>query len=174
MENKTYKYNNVDYTLKHVTLDVLSSAAPMLAKFRKLQQKYIRDIDMSAVNVLRTRIEELELSIDQLKEGGAENNPERIAQLELKIKDAKEQFDIDEQIQGTLTLYNECIGLAMLELIGDKEMINAFLNKALVSDREAIGNIEIDFSGETTFEFVKDVVHDFFCSIAGARKISAG
>ena len=174
MENKTYKYNNVVYTLKPATLDVLSAAAPMLAKFRKLQQKYTRDIDMSVVNVLKSRIEELELSIDQLKEGGAENNPERIAQLELKIKDAKEQFDIDEQIQGTLTLYNECIGLAMLELIGDKEMINAFLNKALVSDRAAIGNIEIDFSGETTFEFVKDVVHDFFCSIAGARKISAG
>ena len=176
MENKTYKYNNVVYTLKPATLDVLSAAAPMLAKFRKLQQKYTRDIDMSVVNVLKSRIEELELSIDQLKEisGDTDNNSERIAQLESKLKEAKEQFDIDEQIQGTLTLYNECIGLAMLELIGDKEMINAFLNKALVSDREAIGNIEIDFSGETTFEFVKDVVHDFFCSIAGARKISAG
>jgi hypothetical protein len=148
----------------------------MLAKFRKLQQKYTKDIDMNAVNVLKARIEELELSIDQLKEisGDTNNNSERITQLECKLKEAKEQFEHDEQVKGAITLYNECLGIAMLELIGDKEMINAFMKTALVADCGQEGNVEIDFSGVEAFEFVKDVVHDFFCSIAGARKISAG
>ncbi len=177
MENKTYKYGNAAYRLRPLTLGVLSSAAPMLAGFAKLREKYVQDIDMTAVNEQRNRIDELELSIRQLERISGEMREapdERILGLRAKLLGAKEQFDNDKKVQCSLTLYTECLGFALLEAIGDKNMISPFLKKVLVSSAATEEEIEFDMDGEGAFDLVKDVVHDFFCSIAGPRKISAG
>ncbi len=177
MENKIYTYNNITYKLKPLTLNVLSLSVPVLVKYRKLQQKYTADINMKAVENSKLRIAELELSIDQLKENSEEpgaNKGGRIEELEQKLKIANGEFENDSELQSKLKLYNECLGLAMLELIGDARLLKPFLLNVLEPVGESSSEINIDLQEPSAVEFVKDVVPDFFALIAGARKKSAG
>jgi hypothetical protein len=180
INTKYYSYKNGNYQLKPITLDVLAGAVPMLVKFRKLQQKYTADINMKAIESARVRISELNISIKQLKqncsepETGENDINARIAELEQNLKAANELFDSDENLQSTLKLYNECLGLAMLELIGDVMLVKPFLMKVLIPVEGSSVGINVDLQEPEAVEFVRDVASDFFAHIAGARKKSAG
>ena len=58
-EIRKYKYKEIEYTLNPVTLGVLRYAAPMIAKLRKLQHEYTRDIDTDELIRNNQRINEL-------------------------------------------------------------------------------------------------------------------
>jgi len=179
MENKIYIYNNNSYNLKPITLAVLASAAPVMAKFRKLQQKYTSDINLKQIESAKKRISELETGLEQLKQNSygqetEENTGSRIEELEQKLQNAKEQFDNDYQMQSVLKLYNECLGLAMLELMGEGNLIKPFLGNVLQPVEGNSADINIDLHDPDAVGFTGDVVRDFFGLIAGYRKKSAG
>lgn len=174
MENRIYTYQNKNYKLKPLTLEVLSSAAPLLAAFRKLQAKYTCDIDITPVEKFKKRISEFELSINQLKDSNENINAAKINELEQKLKEAKDNFENDNAIQSAQKLYNECTGLAVLELLGEREMINKFMNRSLSSEDANGGEININYILAESADFVKEVTRDFFVLIAGAGIASAG
>jgi hypothetical protein len=176
-EKKIYTYKNKTYKLKPVTLEVLSSAAPLLAKFRKLQGEYTSDIDLSKVHDAKNRIIELETAIEQLKENSGNEDKEgsviRISELEQKLNEAIESFNNNDKLQSKLKLYNECTGLAMMELLGSTDVISLFLKKAICST-EGSKELVINYDDTDAIDFIREVITDFFEYIAGARKKSAG
>jgi hypothetical protein len=174
MEERIYTFKNIKYKLKPLTLAVLSAAAPMLAAFRKLVYKYTADIDMSEVNSAKERISELETAIRQTEENepGTDNN--RSIELNNSLDKAKRELQNNQYFQSALKLYNECSGLAMLELMGSKELITGFIENVVCSADGNGSKVHLDFSDKEAAEFVKDVVTDFFGCIAGRGRKRSG
>lgn len=165
---KTYTYKGKEYTAAPLNLALLASAAPMLARYRKLVSVYTEGIDTTEADAVKQRISEIETAISQLEEntGQVKEDIHNINRLKMLLKDEKLKLSTDSRASRQQKLYNECCGLAMLELIGDNDVTALFLAKAL--NLESIN--EIDLNSPEAVDLVKEIVTDFFVLMAHRGK----
>jgi len=145
----------------------MKKAAPVIAKLRRLQYEYTKDIDMADVNKAKARINELEVAKNQLTNqiGASVSDEEKtgitskINELEAKLEAAKKALETNSSFAHKIKVYNECSALAVLELFSDSELIRPAV-ESLVD-----GDIDIDFNESGTLKFLTEVFTDFFLLI---------
>lgn len=179
MDNKTYSVQGLEFTFSGNELALLNKAAPMIAKLRRLEASYMKDIDLSPVKKYQDRVNELNEAKSQLQEilsSGKNDKQEdltedeksnlsgRIEVLSGKVTDEETAFLNDKEARALVDLETEMKGFALLELITDIDFIKPVLKKLLKGDFE-----KIDFTKEDILSFVRDVITDFFVGMQNLK-----
>lgn len=157
---KVYEFGGHKFKMSPNTIGLLHLAAPVLIKYRKLEYQYTNDIDLSEVHKVNERLEELKDAIADLQEVPEDvRDIKRIEELRETLKAENEAFLNDTGLQNGIQLYNECIALAMYELITDMSLMRPLMNNILVGDIKAG---MLDYTDPAIVDFIKNVIADFF------------
>ncbi len=164
MSNKIYSYKDKSYKMAPLNLGLMNKAAPLLIKYRKLHYEYTKDIDMSRVEAIQNRIDELKTAISQV-ESGTNAGEDRLAALRSKLAEAENELNDDVSLRNLMRFYRDSEGLAMYELITDAKVVKPLLSNIMIpADSESIRDKlrEQDFNVPEIFDFIKEVLTDFF------------
>lgn len=157
---KEYKYGGHSFRLLPNTIKLLNLAAPVLIKYRKLEYQHTKDIDLTTVHEIRMRFDELKDSINDLESvPEAERDIKRIESLKETLKAEQLEFESDTSLQNGIELYNDCVALAMFELVTDISLMRPLMDNILVGDVKA-GTL--DYTDPKIVDFIKEVIADFF------------
>jgi hypothetical protein len=165
MENKIYKYKDQEYRLKNNDLELLRLAAPVLIKYRKLLHEYTKDIDLSELEYYKSKISELKTAIIQLNE---DNDDDKVKELSRNLNIAEKEFCDNTELHSLISLYSDCEGLVLLEVISDIDFIKPFIKRILTGDTS-----KLDFDDDEILNLIRDAVSDFFIITSRSRFISA-
>lgn len=165
MVNKIYKYKDQEYRLKSNDLELLRFAAPVLIKYRKLLHEYTKDIDLSELEYYQSRISELKTAISQLID---DNDDDKVKELSSKLNEEEMKFCENTELNSLMSLYSDCEGLVLLELISDIDFIKPFIKRILIGDTS-----KLNFEDEEILMLIRDAVSDFFIITSRSRFISA-
>jgi hypothetical protein len=161
----SYTYKGLQYKLKDNDLELLRLAAPMLIKYRKLLYEYTKDIDLTELEEYRTRIYDIKTAISQhINDEDDEIGKQLIRTLTI----AEKEFSDNAKIQSLMSLYADCEGLVLLEIISDINFIKPFIKRILIGDTE-----KLNFEDDEILKLIRDAVSDFFIITSRSRFISA-
>lgn len=167
---KTYKAGDLSFQMIDDELKLLNSAAPLIARLRKLSYEYTKDLDFTEEKAYKDKLQESLIALEQLRDiletGKDENDNEiteekrqeitgRITGLETKVKEIQAEFTNNIPLQNLIALKSELESYALIELLTDLSLIKPIFKKILIGDIE-----KIDWP--TAGEFVREVVTDFF------------
>jgi len=150
---KEYEYNGNKYTLKPDVLELYRDGIDLISERKKLIFEKTKGIDRSLI--LKYEKDLKNLRIEKLK---AEKRGKETTEIEKKIADLEDKYEIDSEVQSINVYVSGCIEDAMLELIMNKKLIPRIIPKLIDGD-------------ETTFNFndfvfienvVAKVILDFF------------
>jgi len=148
-----YEYNGNKYTLKPDVLELYRDGIDLISERKKLIFEKTKGIDRSLI--LKYEKDLKNLRIEKLK---AEKRGKETTEIEKKIADLEDKYEIDSEVQSINVYVSGCIEDAMLELIMNKKLIPRIIPKLIDGD-------------ETTFNFndfafienvVAKVILDFF------------
>lgn len=171
---QTIKYKGTEFQIRENTLLIKESAVPLLVKYRKLQLEYLDDFDTSLIDEYEDKIKTFETAIEQVKnnlELNQYNSEDKRKEDELylesteqKLEAKRVEFMNDKQVKIIQKAKQEIIGLAIMQLCYDKELIKRLLNKLLIGDLSII-----DYESEDYLPFALGAVTYFF-TISGLSK----
>lgn len=170
------KYKDTEFRVKDNTLLIKESAVPLLVKYRKLQMEYLDDFDTSLIDTYEEKIGSYKVAIGQVeknlsKEGFYKSEEKRnedadyLETVKQKLSDLQLEMENDSQVQIIQKARQEIIGLAIMQLCYDKELIKRLLSKLLIGDLNVI-----DYESEDYLKFALEAVTHFF-TISGLSKI---
>jgi hypothetical protein len=148
-----YEYNGNKYTLKPDVLELYRDGIDLISERKKLIFEQTKGIDRSLI--LKYEKDLKNLRIEKLK---AEKRGKETTEIEKKIADLEDKYEIDSEVQSINVYVSGCIEDAMLKLIMNKKLIPRIIPKLIDGD-------------ETTFNFndfvfienvVAKVILDFF------------
>jgi hypothetical protein len=170
--NKLYKFNGKQFSLKEPDLGVLHEAVPMFAKYRKLHYQFTKDIDISPIELRLEETANLNKALEQLNETG-EKDETKIKLLSEKISEIEAELKSDSQLKHLQKYYSDMEALAMYSLITDAELMQNILSRILLSDSGKtldMADLAELYSSPEAKTFVKDVVSDFFYLTLGSMR----
>jgi benzoyl-CoA reductase/2-hydroxyglutaryl-CoA dehydratase subunit BcrC/BadD/HgdB len=183
MAQKIYTYKGNTFGMRDNDLELLKYASPVLVKYRKLLYEYTNDIDMSALDTHRQRLDQFKTAVSQLQEllkeipenieeEDIENEQNKskytgeIERLTKLLNETQKEFDNDIIVQKQIRLYNECEGFVILNIISDIQFIKPILKNILTGDFRLL-----DFNDPGIIDFIREVVIDFFLIIARNKSL---
>lgn len=143
-------------------LGLMNKAAPLLMKYRRLHYEYTKDIDMSRVEEVQNRIDELKTAIAQIEPAGTAHNA-RLHTLKEKLIAAESELSSNASVRNLVKLYRDTEGLAMYKLITDTGIIKPFLVDIMIPTESNCHKVnDLDFNDRGILGFIKEVITDFF------------
>ena len=171
---QTIKYKGTEFQIRDNTLLIKESAVPLLVKYRKLQLEYLDDFDTSLIDEYEDKIRTYEtafsqvqknLTIDEYESEEKKKEDELyLEEITKKLEAKRLEFASDKQVEIIQQAKQEIIGLAIMQLCYDKDMIKRLLSKLLIGDLNVI-----DFESDEYLPFALEAVTYFF-TIAGMNK----
>lgn len=156
MESKVFKFGDSEFTLIDNNLLLGQKSNKLLKKYFTLQEEYTGDIDQSLIEQYESRIEELEIALEQAEDK---------AELQLKLDTVKEELQSDLKAQSILRLKKKCEGLILKDLTEDTEFMQPLFKEILIGDHS-----KLDYSDPGITIFITEVITDFFYYTTNRKK----
>jgi len=163
----TYEFKGNKFRLKELTLGVLNASSPLLAAYRQEFYRLTEDTDSSQLDELKN---EIELITDALNTAESDALPEKeINKLGTRLNELKKKLNKAPYI--TLQKFlKEMESIALLNVLTDTKLLSDVLNGILVNENGDEINInESHINDADSFEFIKQVIADFFLIIQTSR-----
>lgn len=156
---KTYKYKELEFTLKPFNLDMMNRQGRLLKEYERLSAKENIDLRRDFEKEFKMK-DELEKSISRFEQAletlppGNEAERERLQGL---LDAKREEYETDGTIQILKKLLKDTEGSNLILLITNREIIKPFIDEVLIGDVNSI-----DWEDENVAKFIGEVVLDFF------------